>query len=204
MMKLSENITQKILTCWFGEQGTGWPNSDVSKRWFMGGESFDDLLRTDFSEIIQQLLSEQLDFKQQTAIQNLACIIVLDQFTRNVFRGTDDAFSGDSKALEIAKYMVSSEQNLTLKLYQRIFIYMPFEHSENLSDQLECINLFDELIETAGNRFADKIKGFGRYAREHAEIIEQFGRFPHRNKLLKRESTLEESQYLQLGKTFGQ
>ncbi len=204
IMKLSEIKAQKILTLWFGEETTDWPRPVVSKRWFMGGKPFDDLIRTHFSGIIQQLLSEPVDFEQQTAIQNLASIIVLDQFTRNIFRGSDGAFSGDNKALNIAKYMVSSKQYLNLKLYQRIFVYMPFEHSENNVDQRRCIRLFNELIQAAEGPFADKVNGFARYALEHADIIEQFGRFPHRNKILQRESTVEEIHYLQQGKTFGQ
>lgn len=122
-----------------------------------------------------------------SAEQGLAEIIVLDQFSRNMFRDTPDAFASDGLALAIARVMVAAGMDMRLPVQQRQFIYMPYEHSEDMAVQKESVKLFAERCDT-GNAV--------EYAWAHYRVIEQFGRFPHRNGILGRKNTAEEDTYL--------
>jgi len=117
----------------------------------------------------------------------LAEIIVLDQFSRNMFRDTPDAFASDDLGLAIARVMVATGLDMRLPVQQRQFIYMPYEHSEDMAVQKEAVKLFAERCDT-GNAV--------EYAWAHYKVIEQFGRFPHRNAILGRKNTAEEEEYL--------
>jgi uncharacterized protein (DUF924 family) len=121
----------------------------------------------------------------------LARIIVLDQFTRNIYRGTAKAFAGDPLALEAAQALDDSGANQTLPPVQRGFSFLPFEHAENLSLQLRSVDLFDMLAADAPG-----YAGMLDYAKRHYEVIRRFGRFPHRNAILGRDSTPEEVEFL--------
>ncbi len=204
MIIISAKISHEIITFWFGKDTVDWPSSELAKRWFTGGKTFDALIRENFSETVNDLLEKGIDHTNQTAETNLSAILTLDQFTRNIFRGTSKAFAGDEKALKIAQYMLDNNQHEKLALYQQIFLYLPFEHAENQVEQQRSKKLFEQLLIVGKERFFDKLDGFEHHAREHAHIIEQFGRFPHRNKVLNRLSTAEEIEYLENSKTFGQ
>ncbi len=122
----------------------------------------------------------------------LALILLLDQFPRNIFRGTPRAFATDSKALATAKDVVARGFDLALPPVRRSFIYLPFQHSENLDDQQESVRLFRKL---AAEHPATA--GYVEYAEHHMDVIRRFGRFPHRNAVLGRASTSEETEFLQ-------
>lgn len=197
-------MKKKIINFWFGNTQNNWPDEVHSRKWFNSDKDFDKSIRTSFGNYIQQLLISENDYFSDDGETNLANIIALDQMTRNIYRGTGAAFSGDEKALNISKYMIKSGQYQTLETYHQIFILMPFEHSENESDQIQCLQLFAQLIQQSTEHLKDKVMGFERYAKEHADIISKFGRFPHRNEVLGRVSTAAELEYLKHGKRFGQ
>jgi len=126
----------------------------------------------------------------------LAAIIVLDQFSRNMFRDTPDAFVSDPLALRLAKDGVSVGDDQALTEIERSFFYLPFEHSENLPDQHDSVRLFSRLSADARPAFSPICASSDAYAQRHKEVIERFGRFPHRNTILGRENTPEEAEYL--------
>jgi uncharacterized protein (DUF924 family) len=176
-MKISAS---EVLRFWFGE---GAEYGKAHKRWFEKNPAFDAEVRTRFSELHEELSASRawLDVPHEC----LARIIVLDQFPRNMFRGTPLAFATDALALAAARHAIASGYDRNWLRVEKIFGYLPFEHSEALADQqLAC-----ELMRPLGEEQYD-------YAVRHKDIIERFGRFPHRNAILGRESTPEEIEFL--------
>ena len=133
----------------------------------------------------------RLDSWKQSAESTLALIILLDQFSRNVYRDDEKSFEGDELALNIAKEVIEKQFDKKINPKRRMFFYMPFMHSENIKDQERCIELIKELAKE--NK---KAKRNLKYSIMHKNIIEKFNRFPHRNKILGRKSTEEEIDFL--------
>jgi uncharacterized protein (DUF924 family) len=158
-------------------------------RWFKPDAGFDAEIRERFLETHEAAAAGRLDEWQQTADGALALLILLDQFPRNMFRGTPRAFATDSKALKIAESAVEKGHGRNVDASMRSFFYLPFMHSEKLADQERCLALYQELGE------AEALK----YAELHLDAIRRFGRFPHRNEILGRQSTPEEIAYLEGG-----
>ena len=131
-------------------------------------------------------------------------IILLDQFTRNIFRGTSRAFSGDLRAVKLARRGEALGMFDDLPLLEQVFALMPLEHSELLSDQALCVRGMTRLLELANDEDKPRFQLFLDYALEHKSIIERFGRFPHRNVVLDRASTENERFFLGDAKTYGQ
>lgn len=172
-----------------------WFSSEVQPFWFLKDSDFDENLRQRFGKVYEEAVSKFKEGKFEdvkTAEEALSYVIVLDQFSRNMFRDTPKAFATDDMALTIAKMAVEKglDRELTSAAHHN-FLYMPYMHSENLMDQEDGIRLFSTL---PGNEQAVS------YARQHRDIIIQFGRFPHRNKILGRVSTPEE---IEFEKVFG-
>jgi uncharacterized protein (DUF924 family) len=186
-----------VLDCWFGA-----PDSPTfghaRKCWFSRNETFDAMLRERFGATIDAALTGALDSWTETPLGALALVIVLDQFSRNCHRHTPRAFAADHRALRIAQQMVASGADVLLPgVHHRAFVYLPFEHDETLASQQESLRLFKQL--------KDEPEGASYYgsAVSHARIIERFGRFPHRNAVLGRQSTAEEKAFLkQPGSSF--
>jgi len=158
-------------------------------RWFKPDAGFDAQIRERFLDTHEAAAAGRLDEWQQTADGTLALLILLDQFPRNMFRGTPRAFATDSKALQIAERAIERGHDQKIDAPLRSFFYLPFMHSERLGDQERCLALYHEL----GN--AEALK----YAELHRDAIRRFGRFPHRNEILGRQSTPEEIVYLEGG-----
>jgi uncharacterized protein (DUF924 family) len=177
-----------ILDFWFGPP-SGQP-PQAREIWFRKSESFDDEVRRRFGDTIDAALSGRLEHWASSVDGTRALILVLDQFTRNAFRDTPRSFAGDAAALGHARRLVISGLDRQCELMQRWFIYMPFEHSESLDDQRESLRLFRALE-------AEGLKGPLEWAQRHFEVIRRFGRFPHRNEILGRDSTAEEIAFLQ-------
>lgn len=178
-----------IVDFWFGQPEDklyGQPR----KFWFIKEPQFDRQVRSRFLETYQQAAKGKLIQWQEQALSCLALIIVLDQFTRNMFRDSADAFVSDPQALKVANYAVTKGFDRQLLPVQRWFVYLPFEHSENLADQQTSVELFETL---KGDRDSQTTID---YAYRHLQVIERFGRFPHRNQILGRESTPEEIEFL--------
>lgn len=186
----------KILDFWFGspEQASyGKPR----QAWFIKRPEFDLEVRSRFIADYEQAAAGMLDEWKNSPLTCLALILLLDQFPRNMFRNTVQAFATDWQALSTAEYAIAQGYDRDLLPVQRWFIYCPFEHSENLEDQNRSVALFEQLSDDPDS--ADAI----RYAVRHREAIVRFGRFPHRNAILGRSSTPEEEEFLkQPGSSF--
>ncbi len=178
---------QKILAFWFGE------SADYGKsrsQWFKKDAAFDDEIRRHFLATYDAAASVQLSDWKNEAQRCLALIVVLDQFPRNMFRGSGRAFAADALALEAANHALQRGFDLGMKPVERQFTYLPLEHSESLDDQERCLKLMLEL--SAFPETSD----LHIWAEKHLVIIQRFGRFPHRNAALGRESTAEEIAFL--------
>jgi len=179
----------EVLDFWFGreaEPGYG----EFREAWFRKDEGFDREVRERFGGLYERAAAGDLDGWREEARSCLALVICLDQFPRNMFRGEGRTHATDAKALETARQAVDSALDRELPPLQRMFLYMPFMHSENLEDQRRSVELFERLAEEPG---APDVTS---YATGHMEIVERFGRFPHRNEILGRETTPEEAEFL--------
>lgn len=177
----------EVLRFWFDE---GSAYGVRRKCWFTKDPAFDAQLERRFRSLYETAAAQALTAWHHNAGQCLALIVVLDQFPRNMFRGDARAFATDALALEAARHALSRHYDRDALAVERMFFYLPFEHSESLADQKRCCELMAPL---AG--FADTEDAY-RYAERHREIIERFGRFPHRNGALHRASTPQEAQFL--------
>ena len=186
-------LTRAVLEFWFPPAGGYRPE------WFRKDEAFDAAIRQRFGGDIDAALVGHGP-AEATDIDLLARIVVLDQFTRNIFRGTPRAFAGDAQALAIATALVGAGRDKNLTPWQRWFAYLPFEHSESLIEQERSVALFAAL---AREQHSDAFENALDYAKRHRDVIARFGRFPHRNAILGRVSTTEEVDFLkQPGSSF--
>jgi uncharacterized protein (DUF924 family) len=188
---------REVLDCWFGVPGSPEFGTD-RKQWFKRNAAFDDMLRTRFGALIDAGIAGELDAWQTTPPGALALVIVLDQFSRNCHRNTARAFAADAHGLRVAQRMVEVGADRQLPTpYHRAFVYLPYEHSESLDVQRESLRLAAQLQ-------AEPIDpSYYGAALRHAQVIERFGRFPHRNAILGRTSTDEERVFLtQRGSSF--
>ena len=181
---------RSVLDFWFGAPGSE-TYGQQRRFWFLKRSDTDATIRERFGTITDTALNGGLGDWDDTARGMLAHVLVLDQFTRNIHRNTARAFAGDAMARALARRLVDSGDHATLLPVERIFVYLPLEHAEDAALQAESVALFTALA-------ADH-PGFDTtldYARRHRDVIERFGRFPHRNAILGRPNTLEESDYL--------
>jgi uncharacterized protein (DUF924 family) len=178
-----QQITQNVLEFWFGDP----PANEAREMWFKSGPELDEDIRARFLDTHTLVKSGGFDAQAKTAEDFLAAVIVLDQFPRNMFRGTAEAFATDGLAREWSDRAIAAGHHLAVPApHMRIFFYLPFEHSEDLADQKKCLQLCQEM----GH------ENYTLYAQKHLDVIAQFGRFPHRNAFLGRTSTPEEEEYL--------
>jgi len=173
---MSNPQAAEVLRFWFAEH---------PKDWFMKNPAFDAQIRARFLSLHEEAAAGKLAHWADEAANCLALVIVLDQFPRNMFRGEARAFATDPLALAAARVILERGWDKQMKQPEQLFAYLPLEHSESLADQdLSC-----ELMKDFGEEQL-------RYALRHREIIERFGRFPHRNGILGRESTAAELEFL--------
>ncbi len=176
----------EVLDFWFGEL--------TYKDWFGGGPELDEKIRSRFLDLHERLKAGFDERKVNDARMALAAIIVFDQFPRNMFRGSAAAFATDDMAAGIARLAVERGWDNAVEAAARPFVYMPFMHSEILADQERCVDLFRAIGE------GDSLK----FAIEHRDIVARFGRFPHRNRALGRESTPDELEFMKEHAGYGQ
>jgi uncharacterized protein (DUF924 family) len=189
-----------VLSFWFGAAGDS-PEARM-KRWFMPDPAFDAAIRTRFGDLIEEAAAGRLTGWPATARGALALVIVLDQFPRNVFRGTSGAFAHDWKALQVARTAIADGHDRELGFLERMFLLLPFEHAEDRETQVESVAAYEALHAEAVAAGAPPgelatLAGAVDYAHRHKVIIDRFGRYPHRNALLERTSTGEEVEFLQ-------
>lgn len=183
---------QDILTFWF-------PDGDHEARnklWFGKNDAVDELIRIKFGALLSEARTGGLQSWRETPPTLLAYIILLDQFSRNVYRNSPEAFAADKLALGAAKHAVASGMDKSLSLIERAFVYLPYEHSEDLTDQNTSVELYGNLKEEASEEDRPVYSSYLDYAVAHQKIIARFGRFPHRNAVLGRISTAEELAFL--------
>jgi uncharacterized protein (DUF924 family) len=178
-------LARDVLSFWFGPPPLA--RRDV---WFRKDAAFDATIRERFSETIAAALAGAYGEWCTDPHGALARVIVLDQFTRNAFRDTPEAFAGDARALATAEEAIHGGLDRALDPVERGFLYIPFEHSEEVAMQERALALFDALAQETGDRSALD------WAERHAAIVRRFGRFPHRNAVLGRVSTAEEIEFL--------
>ena len=182
---------QAVLDFWFlapDNPGHGQSRAE----WFRKDDAFDAQIRERFGALIDTAIDGGLRDWAATPRGALAQILLLDQFTRNVYRDTPRAFAGDPQALELAIALTQDGQDQELEPTLRAFVYMPFEHAEDLAMQARAVELF-QLLTQSREGFESMLD----YAQRHQEVIARFGRFPHRNAILGRDSTPEELAFLQ-------
>ncbi len=180
----------EILDFWFGREGEeGY--GEFRDEWFQKDEEFDRQIHERFSEDYERAARGEYDGWREEAVSCLALVILLDQFPRNLFRGDPRTHATDGKALDISREAIQKGADRELPLFQRHFLYMPFMHSESVEDQRRSVALFRDLAaEENGPNVTE-------YAEGHRDIVERFGRFPHRNEMLGRETTPEEAEFLE-------
>lgn len=176
---------EEILDFWFGgEEG-------FREAWFRRDEDFDREVRERFQEDYERATAGELDDWMASPRGTLALVLLLDQFPRNLFRDDPRAYATDGKARQVANHAVSTGLDRGLQPIERMFVYLPFEHSEDLEDQRRSVELF---LTLDGDLENPEILD---YALRHQRVIERFGRFPHRNEILGRATTPEEAAFLE-------
>jgi len=201
---------RKVRDFWFGK--TPLAAEQLPRRmelWFGAKPELqrhvDETLRSRFGELVERALAGDLAQWADGPRRRLSLILLLDQFPRNIFRGTPRAFAGDEHALTLALTGMQSVADAALNPVERIFFYMPLQHAESLEVQDESVAAYRRLAEEAPDAVRAVFKGCVDYAERHRVVIQRFGRFPHRNKILGRESTPEEIAWLASGgETFSQ
>ncbi len=187
---------KEVLHFWFGPLKTpeDFPK-DQATLWFAKDEAFDQQIRERFKTTLEAASQQQLHW-QQTPRDKLALVILMDQFSRNIYRNKPQAFALDPLSVDLVANMILHKEDQELYPIERMFLYLPFEHSEDLKQQVISVELFKNLHEQAPKGIRSFLQEALSYAIQHYEIIERFGRFPHRNAILGRTSTQEELAFL--------
>ena len=194
-----------VLDFWLGDGLLrGWPSEPLNDRWFGADGALDHEIGQRFGTLAELACAGGLTEWQAAPLPRLALVILLDQFPRNIFRGSAKAFAGDGRAQALVLGALQDEQDLKLPWVGRVFLYMPLMHAEVLALQQRCVQCFEQLLMLAPAALAKTLQGNLHFARSHREIIERFGRFPYRNEVLGRTSSAAEREFLKSGPRFGQ
>ena len=189
-LNLRDNDAQAVLDFWFAAEDDA-EHGAVRDLWFRKSDETDRQIAERFGPLIEQALRGELEAWATEPQTALAQIVLLDQFTRNSFRDTPRAFAGDKRALAAAMAMVGARHDEKLLPVQRVFVYLPFEHAEGIVMQQEALRLFTRLVTEA-----PELQNMLDYAQHHHDVVQRFGRFPHRNVILGRQSTTDEIEFL--------
>jgi len=188
---------EQILAFWFKEQELTAPQIDRRMdTWFGEDAVFDHEIEKEFSDDVERACNSELDHWADEPQGRLALIILIDQFRRNLYRGTAKAFSHDKVALKLCVEGAMERKDKGLTPIQRVFFYMPLQHAESRKVQAKSVELYDRLAESVSPTLQETFLTVAQFAELHKDIVDQFGRFPHRNSLLGRENTPEENEYL--------
>lgn len=191
-MTTPNNDISRILDFWFK------PDQDV-KLWFVLSPDFDDQIKQNFGNLVEQACGSSLDhWSTDSPTGALALLILLDQFPRNIYRGHPNSYASDSKAVDIAIKAIARADDRKVEGMQPSFFYLPLMHDERLVSQIACVSLYEGLV---GRCEEGKVMEFANtgleMAKKHRDVIARFGRFPSRNGVLGRESTVEEKDFLE-------
>eukprot|EP00916_Digyalum_oweni_P013057 GHVL01021477.1.p2 GENE.GHVL01021477.1~~GHVL01021477.1.p2 ORF type:complete len:196 (+),score=51.27 GHVL01021477.1:13-600(+) len=186
----SKDIAEKVLSFWFDgcDQNKFCPKSF----WFNSDLKIDNYIKNEFFDF----LKIEYNIQEYHPYIRLADIIIRDQFPRHIYRNMKESYIYDIYALELCKNGIYNKIDEKLSIYERCFFYLPLEHDENINSQNQSVKLYNILYNNSPEKYKYFLKEFCKYAEIHQEIIQKFGRFPHRNTILNRESTEEELVYL--------
>lgn len=211
----------RVREFWFGKSLTGplQGQGEITSRalalsrraslWFESNPELmgqqDELIRSRFQELIDRAARGELAGWADSPRRRLSLIILLDQFPRQIYRGTPRAFASDTEALGLTLSGMQSAADGALNIIERLFFYMPLQHAEATEVQDESVSAYKRLVTESPGELRSTFEDALKSAEEHRALIRQFGRFPHRNRLLKRDSTPEEQAYLKTsGASYGQ
>ena len=190
----------EILEFWFGDALVSAEQAKArAKLWFSRNDEFDREIERRFGLLPESAIRGELDAWRGDASSALALVLVLDQFPRNLFRGSPRAFAFDPTAREVALDAISRAFDTALDPLEAAFLYLPLEHAEDIGLQERSVALFERLIARAPPGLTALFESFADYARRHRDIVQRFGRFPHRNTILGRDPTPDEVAYLESG-----
>lgn len=189
-----------ILTFWFGDAlDSPEQVAEQSELWFQQSDSFDAQISARFRDLPELAARGELDAWQGQERSALALVLVLDQFPRNLHRGTARAFAYDPLACRLALDAIDRGFDDRVHPLEASFFYLPLEHAEDLALQTRCLELFGRLLRRAPEWLQPRLEDSLGYAQRHFDVIERFGRFPHRNAILKRPSSADETAFLEAG-----
>jgi len=188
---------EQIIAYWLGPEDSDPGIFKKQQRlWYTFKTKTDDDIRQRFGETLLAAESGKLTSWHETLDGRLSLVILFDQFSRNLYRGSAEAFKNDQRALAISQQTISSSAHLALNIPARVILYHPLHHSERLECQQSAVKLFEQLLEKCSPEWHESIWGNLRSIQNHCNVIKQFGRFPHRNETLGRASTPDEIEYL--------
>jgi len=188
---------EDVLTFWFKEHALSAPQIDRRMDiWFGADPIFDHEITKEFSNDVELASAGKLDYWANSPRGRLALIIMIDQFRRNIHRNTAQAFSKDTVALKYCVEGAIKKQEQDLAPIEKVFFYMPLQHAESRKVQAKSVKLYSRLVASASPTYRETFETVLQFAELHKDIIDQFGRFPHRNTLLNRANTPEENEYL--------
>ncbi len=186
------------------DDARGWPSASLRRRWFKSSDGQDAEIAERFGDRVAAALRRDLVDWEREPGTRLALILLLDQFTRNIHRGTAEAFAGDHHAATLTLEGLSTGMDRRLGWAGQVFFYMPLMHAEDLALQERCVACFTALHSHSPPALREKLASNLHFAVEHRDTVQRFGRFPHRNAVLGRESSAEEEAFLKDGPRYGQ
>ena len=194
---MPEHPIESVLNFWFG---TRYHKTEITAeqrgRWFGKSRDIDEEITQRFHTLLSDAGAGALDHLHSLPKGHLAVILLLDQFSRHRWRDSADMYQFDPQALALATTLINDGGHKTYAPIEQVFLYLPLEHAEDLTVQAHCVALFSELVLEVPSASRPGYEEALRYAEKHWEIIERFGRFPHRNELLGRSTTPEEEEFL--------
>ncbi len=192
---------QAVLDFWFGslKNETDFPK-EKSSMWFINGAHYDDEIRSRFLDLHNQASSGELDQWCQSSSSMLALVLLLDQFSRHIYRGRRRSFAQDEKAISIVQQGIKDKLDAELFYVQRKFLYMPLMHAEDIVIQELGVEMFTKLRDEVPTELKSLYSKTLSFAQSHHFVISKFGRFPELNEILDRQSTQEERDFLDTGK----
>ena len=189
---------EDVLDFWFGELNElGCSSPEHRKRWWTKSDAFDEAIKAHFLHDYEAVVAGERESWRNTERGTLAYIIVLDQFSRNMFRGTPEMFTADELAREACREGLDAGFDAELEFDERVFFCLSLEHSESMDDHERCLEIFHDLLSSAPEPLEADAKNYLDFAKAHKAIVERFGRYPHRNATLGRASTPEEIEFLE-------
>ncbi len=187
----------RVLGFWFKDKGLSAPQIDGRMDvWFGENALFDQEVLGEFADDVEEASNGDLNHWAHKPAGRLALILLLDQFRRNIYRGTTEAFALDKAALKLCVEGAMEKKDRGLEPIHRVFFYMPLQHAESRKVQRKSVELYKRLAAAVSPTYRETFETVAQFAELHADIVEQYGRFPHRNKLLNRKNTPEEDEFL--------